>query len=107
MNGSRKPISEARIYDDSDIRAPGPEAVAAGRMEPLFRCRNLHAYYGESYVVYGVSFEVAHNEIMALLGRNGAGKTSTLRATARAKAPRAAPRRDLAPRQGRARDVDA
>lgn len=55
--------------------------------EPLFRCRDLHAYYGESYIVQGVSFEVAHNEILALLGRNGAGKTSTLRTIARAKAP--------------------
>jgi branched-chain amino acid transport system ATP-binding protein len=66
---------------------PTKSAVAAGRTEPLFRCRNLHAYYGESYVVHGVSFDVVENEITALLGRNGAGKTSTLRAIARAKAP--------------------
>ena len=62
-------------------------ATAAARIEPLFRCRNLHAYYGESYVVHGISFDIVQNEIMALLGRNGAGKTSTLRAIARAKAP--------------------
>ncbi|MGA7487037.1 MAG: ABC transporter ATP-binding protein [Xanthobacteraceae bacterium] len=54
---------------------------------PLLRCHDLHAYYGESYVIQGVSFEVRDNEILALLGRNGAGKTSTLRAIARAKAP--------------------
>jgi branched-chain amino acid transport system ATP-binding protein len=54
---------------------------------PLLRCRDLHAYYGESYILQGVSFEVADNEILALLGRNGAGKTSTLRTIARAREP--------------------
>ena len=48
-----------------------------------FCCRDLHAYYGESYIVQGVSFEVHKGEIVALLGRNGAGKTSTLRSIAR------------------------
>jgi branched-chain amino acid transport system ATP-binding protein len=50
---------------------------------PYFTCRNLHAYYGESYIVQGVGFEVRQAEIVALLGRNGAGKTSTLRTIAR------------------------
>ena len=50
---------------------------------PYFSCRNLHAYYGESYIVQGVGFDVREGEILALLGRNGAGKTSTLRAIAR------------------------
>jgi branched-chain amino acid transport system ATP-binding protein len=53
----------------------------------LLDCRNLHAYYGESYVVHGVSLSIERNEIMALLGRNGAGKTSTLRTIARAADP--------------------
>ena len=44
---------------------------------------DLHAYYGESYIVQGISFNVHEGEILALLGRNGAGKTSTLRAIAR------------------------
>src|SRR5688500_6821251 len=48
-----------------------------------FACRNLHAYYGESYIVQGVGFELNEGEILALLGRNGAGKTSTLRTIAR------------------------
>ena len=43
----------------------------------------LHAYYGESYIVQGVGFDIREGEILALLGRNGAGKTSTLRAVAR------------------------
>ena len=49
----------------------------------FFSVWDLHAYYGESYIVQGVSFTVHEGEILALLGRNGAGKTSTLRAIAR------------------------
>ncbi len=48
---------------------------------------DLHAYYGESYIVQGISFNVHEGEILALLGRNGAGKTSTLRAIARVGEP--------------------
>jgi len=48
---------------------------------------DIHAYYGESYIVQGVSFEVHEGEILALLGRNGAGKTSTLRSIARLDLP--------------------
>ena len=62
---------------------PAPAPAAA----PYFVCEDLHAYYGESYIVQGVSFEVRQGEVLALLGRNGAGKTSTLRAIARADAP--------------------
>ncbi|MGC9371300.1 MAG: ABC transporter ATP-binding protein [Paracoccaceae bacterium] len=48
---------------------------------------DVHAYYGESYIVQGVSFNVHEGEILALLGRNGAGKTSTLRSIARLDSP--------------------
>lgn len=53
----------------------------------FFSCYDLHAYYGESYIVQGVSFNIREGEILALLGRNGAGKTSTLRAIARVDSP--------------------
>ncbi|MEQ3626848.1 MAG: ABC transporter ATP-binding protein [Celeribacter sp.] len=52
-----------------------------------FSVWDLHAYYGESYIVQGVNFTVHEGEILALLGRNGAGKTSTLRAIARMDSP--------------------
>ena len=40
----------------------------------------LHAWYGESHVLHGVNFHVDEGEVVTLLGRNGAGRTSTLRA---------------------------
>ncbi|MCH9758631.1 MAG: ABC transporter ATP-binding protein [Proteobacteria bacterium] len=53
----------------------------------FFSCTDLHSYYGESFVVQNVSFSIEKGEIIALLGRNGAGKTSTLRSIARMEAP--------------------
>jgi|TARA_R100000005_G_scaffold89765_1_gene60597 branched-chain amino acid transport system ATP-binding protein len=55
--------------------------------KPYFSVKDIHAYYGESYIVQGVSFDVEEGDIVALLGRNGAGKTSTLRALARVDSP--------------------
>ncbi len=65
------------------VTTPEREAAAAASPPAFFSCRNLHAYYGQSYVVQGVGFDVHEGEIVALLGRNGAGKTSTLRTIAR------------------------
>ena len=44
------------------------------------RVTDLHAYYGESHVLHGVSCHVDEGEVVTLLGRNGAGRTTTLRA---------------------------
>jgi branched-chain amino acid transport system ATP-binding protein len=67
------------------------EAISATTVEDpsraFFSMRNVHAYYGESYIVQGVSLDVRQGEILALLGRNGAGKTSTLRTIARMDQP--------------------
>jgi branched-chain amino acid transport system ATP-binding protein len=40
---------------------------------------NVQAFYGESHVLHGVSFDVAAGEVVTIIGRNGAGKTTTLR----------------------------
>jgi branched-chain amino acid transport system ATP-binding protein len=48
--------------------------------EPLLKVEGLEAWYGESHVLHGVSLEIKEGEVITLLGRNGAGKTSTLRA---------------------------
>ncbi len=62
-----------------------PENGKSG--DEFFSCRDIHAYYGESYIVQGISFDMKEGEILALLGRNGAGKTSTLRTIARMSSP--------------------
>ncbi len=65
------------------IEAQRPQPATAEAEQAYFSVRDIHSYYGESYIVQGVSLDVRHGEILALLGRNGAGKTSTLRTIAR------------------------
>lgn len=45
----------------------------------LLSVKNLEAWYGESYVLHGIDFDVREGEVVTLLGRNGAGKTTTLK----------------------------
>jgi len=46
---------------------------------PLLEVRDLHTHYGLSQVLFGMDLEVERSEVVALLGRNGVGKTTTLR----------------------------
>src|SRR2546425_8584693 len=46
----------------------------------LLSVAGLNAWYGESHVLHGVEFEVPRGEVVTLLGRNGVGKTTTLKA---------------------------
>lgn len=64
-----------------------PEQASQPSTSAYFSVRDIHAYYGESYIVQGVSFEINEGDVVALLGRNGAGKSSTLRTIARAAEP--------------------
>ena len=64
-----------------------PDVKTAEAAPAYFSVRDIHSFYGESYIVQGVSFDIAEGEVVALLGRNGAGKTSTLRTLARALDP--------------------
>jgi len=48
--------------------------------EPMLSVKGLEAWYGESHVLHGVDIHINQGEVITLLGRNGAGKTSTLRA---------------------------
>ena len=45
----------------------------------MLRLTNVHAYYGKSHVLHGVNFEVGAGEIVALLGRNGSGRSTTVK----------------------------
>jgi branched-chain amino acid transport system ATP-binding protein len=47
--------------------------------DPLLVVRDLHAWYGESHILHGVDFDVRPGEVVTLLGRNGSGKTTTLK----------------------------
>ena len=87
MSNSSQPES---LLGDGQFqqRAAGLQPIRSQGSQPAyFSCWDIHAYYGESYIVQGVSFDIREGEIVALLGRNGAGKTSTLRAIARVDDP--------------------
>ncbi|OXT00765.1 ABC transporter ATP-binding protein [Notoacmeibacter marinus] len=60
----------------------GAHTMSEGENQ-FFSVRDIHAYYGESYIVQGISFDLKKGEVLSLLGRNGAGKTTTLRTLAR------------------------
>jgi branched-chain amino acid transport system ATP-binding protein len=47
---------------------------------PFLEVKDLHAWYGESHILHGATFHVNEGEVLTLLGRNGAGRTTTLRA---------------------------
>jgi branched-chain amino acid transport system ATP-binding protein len=58
------------------------------RPEPLLSVRDIHTFYGYSYVLQGVSLELGAGEVVAILGRNGMGKTTLIRSIAGLTPPR-------------------
>ncbi|SHF83714.1 ABC transporter ATP-binding protein [Devosia limi] len=57
-----------------------PMATVGAQADSLLAVRDLNGWYDESHVLHGINFDVYPGEVVTLLGRNGAGKTSTLRA---------------------------
>jgi branched-chain amino acid transport system ATP-binding protein len=53
--------------------------IAEAVTEPLVRVEDLHTYYGKSHILHGVSLHVGPGEVVGLLGRNGVGKSTTLK----------------------------
>jgi branched-chain amino acid transport system ATP-binding protein len=60
------------LHANADVKKTGAK--------PLLQVRDLEAWYGESHVLHKLSFEVGQGEVVTLLGRNGAGKSTTLKA---------------------------
>jgi len=59
--------------------AVATKTAPAGAGAPLLAVKDLEAWYGESHVLHGITFDVKPGEVVTLLGRNGAGKTTTLK----------------------------
>ena len=58
-----------------------PILVAVKIIRPfeMLQIQDIHTYYGNSHILHGVTLQVAQGEVVSLLGRNGAGKSTTLR----------------------------
>jgi ABC-type branched-subunit amino acid transport system ATPase component/ABC-type branched-subunit amino acid transport system permease subunit len=72
-------------------RPRGPAAATPGARpdaEPLLALEGVDTYYGKSHILHGVSLVVGPGEVVALLGRNGAGKTATLNTITGLRPPR-------------------
>lgn len=59
--------------------AEAPAPIQNSPSREMLRVKDLHAYYGESHILHGVNFDVKRGELVTLLGRNGAGRSTTLK----------------------------
>ena len=78
---------DARVqaaYLGSGFDLPAPIAIKneADNAAPLLKVENLHAWYEAAHILQGVSLQVQRGEVVALMGRNGAGKSTTLKSIA-------------------------
>ena len=67
---------------DSCLRLPDMPKVPKTPASPLLQVDGLHAWYGAAHILHGVSLNVGRGEVVALMGRNGAGKSTTLKSMA-------------------------
>jgi branched-chain amino acid transport system ATP-binding protein len=63
----------------SEHRTDAFTGAASSATPAVIRVQDLHAFYGESHILHGVSFDVREREVVSLLGRNGGGRTTTIR----------------------------
>jgi len=73
--------------DEANATETEPNPDTGANRGELLTVDDVHAYYGESHILRGISMSVTDGEVCALLGRNGAGKTTTLRSIAGVEPP--------------------
>jgi branched-chain amino acid transport system ATP-binding protein len=54
-------------------------SAVSPHMDPLVTVEDIHTYYGKSHILHGVSLQIGRGEVVGLLGRNGVGKSTTLK----------------------------
>ncbi len=85
VEGTPQEIKGSKVVQDAYL---GGGAWSARRMS-LLEVAGLNSYYGDSHILFDVSMRVERNEVVALLGRNGAGKSTTLKSLMGVVTPRA------------------
>src|SRR5260370_20276885 len=80
MHASRKLIW-GQVMPDPGMAAAAAtkQAPRPGTVAPVLSVQNLEAWYGESHILHGIDFNVNASEVVTLLGRHGAGQTTTLK----------------------------
>ncbi|MCB8890067.1 ABC transporter ATP-binding protein [Vreelandella malpeensis] len=68
------------ISESGEATRQTSEASSATRARDILKITDLHAFYGESHILHGVNMNVKEGELVTLLGRNGAGRSTTLKA---------------------------
>src|SRR3954467_11842926 len=64
----------------AETRTSAPPTLGRPMPDAMLAISGLNAWYGESHILHGVDLAVQEGEVVCLLGRNGAGRTTTLRA---------------------------
>jgi len=77
-------VQAAYLGETSSPSSPSSQSPCniKGAVQPLLDVQALHAWYGAAHILHGVSLTVGRGEVVALMGRNGAGKSSTLKSIA-------------------------
>src|SRR4029079_13952188 len=92
-DGAREPHHRAQLWRRAGRGAAGRDSekstgtrglsqdmsATAPSSEPLVQVEGLYTYYGKSHILHGVPLEVGRGEVVGLIGRNGVGKSTTLK----------------------------
>src|SRR5688572_7898921 len=72
--------SPTRPCAQANLAVAAPRRTSNPPESHMLALKDVHAFYGKSHVLHGVHFEVKAGEIVALLGRNGSGRSTTVKA---------------------------